>query len=222
MAALTEATMDRIERSSRVRMLRLTLWGLVAASVAGLAWLSFSGGRKVAPDMAASPAQSRYASAFGGAFTMSDPGGRTITNETLKGKPFAIFFGFTRCPDVCPTTLNRMAALRRELGSDGEKFNIVFVTVDPDHDKPAALAQYLGLFHTPIIGLRGSDAQLAAIVKAYHVIYLKIPTSDGDYTIDHTATVYLMGRQGEFVSAIDHAEDQASALAKLRRLIATR
>ncbi len=220
MAALTEATMERTERSSRVRLLRLTLWGLVAAGMAGFAWLSFSG-RKVAPDMAVSPAQSRYASAFGGPFTMADPSGRTITNETLKGKPFAIFFGFTRCPDVCPTTLNRMAALRRELGRDGDKFNIVFVTVDPDHDKPAALSQYLGLFHTPIIGLRGSDAQLAAIVKAYHVVYLKIPTSDGDYTIDHTATVYLMGRRGEFVTAIDHQEAQDTALAKLRRLIDT-
>jgi protein SCO1/2 len=160
-----------------------------------------------------------YASAIGGQFTMKDQTGRVVTDQTLKGRPFAIFFGFTRCPDVCPTTLSRMAQLRKELGKDGGRFDIVFVSVDPGHDKPADIGTYLTLFETPIIGLSGTPAQLAQIVKAYHVYYEKVPQPDGDYTIDHTATVFLMGRKGEFVTTIDGQEGQPPALAKLRRLI---
>lgn len=210
------ATMAGIEPGGRLRIARLALWGLVALA-AGVAAYLFVQGRDAPP----SPALS-YASAVGGPFVLTDPAGKPVSNETLKGKPFAIFFGFTRCPDVCPTTLNRMAALRKALGADGDKFNIVFVSVDPGHDKPADIGQYIALFGTPIIGLTGTDAQIAQVVKAYHVFYEKVPQPGGDYTIDHTATVFLMGRQGEFVTTIDHQEAQDTALAKLKRLIATR
>lgn len=214
MPARKAAIMSRIEAGGRLRIVRYALWGLVALAAGVTAYL-FLQGRSAPP----SPAQS-YASAIGGPFVLTDPAGRAVSDETLKGKPFAIFFGFTRCPDVCPTTLSRLAALRKQLGADGQKFNIVYVSVDPGHDKPADIGQYVALFGTPIIGLTGTDAQIAQVVKAYHVFYEKVPQPGGDYTIDHTATVFLMGRQGEFVSTIDHQEGQHTALAKLKRLIA--
>ncbi len=112
-----------------------------------------------------------------------------------------------------------MARLRKQLGADGMKFNIVFVSVDPDHDRPADIGSYVDLFGTPIIGLTGSDAQLAQISKGFGVYVKKVPTEGGDYTIDHTAAIYLMTAKGEFAGTIDHHEADKVALEKLQRLI---
>lgn len=161
-----------------------------------------------------------YARGFGGPFTLTAPDGATVTEKTLAGKPYAIFFGFTRCPDVCPTSLARMARLRKQLGPQAMKFNIVFVSVDPGHDKPIDLGNYVALFGTPIIGLTGTDAQLEQIKKGYGVYSAKVPQPGGDYTIDHTAAIYLMTAKGEFSGTIDTQESDATALEKLRRLIA--
>ncbi len=199
---------------SGLARLRIVLWvGVaIAAITSGALYLL----REREP--ALSPAQS-YASAFGGKFEMVDQAGRTVTDQTLRGRPYAIFFGFTRCPDVCPTTLSRMAALRKQMGADGDKFDIVFVSVDPEHDKAKDIGGYLDLFGTPIIGLTGTDAQIAQIAKAYRVYYARVPVAGGDYTIDHTASVFLMDGEGRFVATIDHKEDQKVALEKLKRLI---
>lgn len=194
---------------------RKALWFMAAITalllVAGYLWRS--------AQTASQPAGG-YASAFGGPFTMTDQNGRTVTDQTLRGKPYAIFFGFTRCPDVCPTSLNRMALLRKQLGADGDKFNIIFVSVDPGHDTRAGIGNYLTLFGTPMIGLTGTAAQLAQIVKAFHIYYEKVPVEGGDYTIDHSATIFLMDGNGRFVTTISHQEDQKVALQKLKRLIA--
>lgn len=200
-------------RSSLAR-LRILLWAIAGAAAAatGAFYLLRS-------DEPAPTAAERYASAFGGSFDMVDQNGRTVTDQTLRGKPYAIFFGFTRCPDVCPTTLSRMAALRKQLGADGDKFEIVFVSVDREHDKARDIGEYVKLFNTPIIALTGSDAQTARIVKAFHVYYAKVPIEGGDYTIDHTASVFLMDRDGKFVATIDHKEGQQTALDKLKRLM---
>lgn len=164
---------------------------------------------------------STYAGAgIGGPFTLTGSNGKTVTDKSFAGKPFAIFFGFTRCPEVCPTTLARMASLREQLGKDGDKFEIVFVSVDPEHDKPADIGSYISLFKTPIHGLTGTDAQLAAIEKAYGVYVKKVPLEGGDYTVDHTAAIYLMDRQGRFVTTIDYHENDRVALEKLKRIIA--
>ena len=163
---------------------------------------------------------SQYASAFGGPFVLTAPDGSRVTDKTLAGKPYAIFFGFTRCPDVCPTSLARMARLRKQLGPDGAKFNIVFVSVDPGHDKPADIGNYVALFGTPIIGLTGTEAQLAQIKKGYGVYSAKVPQPGGDYTIDHTAAIYLMTARGDFSGTIDTQEPDAAALEKIKRLIA--
>lgn len=160
------------------------------------------------------------APAIGGPFTLTAPDGTTVTEQTLAGQPFAIFFGFTRCPDVCPTSLARMARLREKLGRDGMKFGIVFVSVDVGRDKPADLGRYVGLFGTPILGLTGTQAQIDAIKRGYGVYSAKVPQPGGDYTIDHTAAIYLMDRQGGFANLINYDEPDDSALAKLKALIA--
>ena len=161
---------------------------------------------------------------FGGPFTLTAADGSVLTDKTLAGKPYAIFFGFTRCPDVCPTTLSRMARLRKALGKDGDKFAIVFVSVDPDRDKPADIGEYVKLFETPIIAATGTGAQIAAIRKSYGIYVAKVPLDPadpkGDYTIDHTAGVFLMDAKGQLSSIIDHAEADEMAIAKLKRLIA--
>jgi len=200
------------ESSSSPRWIIWLLVLLVAGGL-GLALLPREGGK------AGDPA-SGYASAFGGPFSLTAPDGSTVTEKTLAGKPYAIFFGFTRCPDVCPTSLARMARLRKQLGPDGMKFNIVFVSVDPGHDKPADLGNYVALFGTPILGLTGTDAQLAQIKKGYGVYSAKVPQPGGDYTVDHTAAIYLMTAKGEFSGTIDTQESDATALEKVKRLIA--
>lgn len=182
-----------------LKTFRMIVWMLIAL-VVGIGLFAIFG-----PDQHGSPEQTvNYADTVGGPFTLTAPDGSTVTDQTLRGKPFAIFFGFTRCPDVCPTTLSRMAQLRKRLGEDGDKFEIVFVSVDPGYDSPEDIGRYVDLFGTPSIGLTGTDAQLAQIVEAYHVFYEKVPVEGGDYTIDHTAAVYLMDRDGRLQSIIDH------------------
>ena len=160
---------------------------------------------------------------FGGPFTLTAADGSVLTDKTLAGKPYAIFFGFTRCPDVCPTTLSRLALLRKKLGANGNKFDIVFVSVDPDRDKPADIGAYTEIFGTPIIAATGTDAQLAQIRKGFGVYVKKVPLDpskpDGDYTIDHTAGIFLMDAKGRLSSIIDHHEAETTALDKLRMLV---
>ncbi len=203
------------QKAGRKGLARLRAGMWVAAGVSVLIALAVIYDRGHPPGDPAS----QYASAFGGPFVLTAPDGSSVTDKTLAGKPYAIFFGFTRCPDVCPTSLARMARLRKQLGPDGAKFNIVFVSVDPGHDKPADIGNYVALFGTPIIGLTGTEAQLAQIKKGYGVYSAKVPQPGGDYTIDHTAAIYLMTARGEFSSTINAHEPDATALAKLKRLI---
>ncbi|HVL77769.1 MAG TPA: SCO family protein [Sphingomicrobium sp.] len=155
--------------------------------------------------------------AIGGPFTLTDVNGRPFGSEQLRGKPFAIFFGFTRCPDVCPTTLSRMVRLRSELGKEAESLNLVFVSVDPRSDKPQDIAQYLSLFDSPIIGLTGTQHQLAEVKRNFGVFSEEVPLGNSGYTIDHTATVFVVDADGRFVGTLDAHEDAEAALAKLRR-----
>lgn len=195
-----------------LRQVRVILWLLVAAAAIALALLLL---RQPEP-----PAPQDYAAAIGGPFTMTASDGKTVTDNDLHGRPYALFFGFTRCPDVCPTTLARLAKLRRDLGADGDKFQIVFVSVDPDADKPADVGRYIALFGTPIVGLTGTPEQVAAIAKAFRIYYAKVPQDGGNYTIDHSANVFLVDRDGRLQSTLDMKESDEAALAKLRRLIA--
>lgn len=144
-------------------------------------------------------------SAIGGPFTLTDQNGKTVTEKDLVGAPTLIFFGFTHCPDICPTTLFEVSEVLRAAGDKAGGLQVLFVSVDPERDTPAALKDYLGSFDERIRGLSGSREQTDTIVKAYKVYARKIPTGDTpeDYTMDHTAIVYLMDKQGRFVNAFN-------------------
>ena len=159
------------------------------------------------------------AAAIGGPFTLVDDTGATVSEKTLAGKPYAMYFGYTFCPDVCPTTLLDLSRWIQKLGPDADKLNEVFVTVDPERDTVHSMHAYLSSFDKHIRGYTGTPAEIAEIAEEYHVYYKKFPTGDGGYTMDHSAVIYLMGPDGKFVAVIPYKEDDAAALAKLRNLV---
>jgi protein SCO1 len=160
------------------------------------------------------------AAAIGGPFTLIDDTGATVTEKTLAGKPYAIYFGYTFCPEVCPTTLLDLSRWIKKLGPDAEKLNYVFVSIDPERDTPKLMHTYLSSFDRHIRGFTGGPDQVAKIAKEYRVYYKKIPTDDGGYVMDHSAIIYLMSANDKFVTVIPYQEDDASALAKLGNLAA--
>ena len=159
------------------------------------------------------------AARVGGPFELTTQDGRPFTERDLSGKPYAIFFGFTRCPDVCPTTLLDMTNRLEELKGDADKLHVVFVTIDPERDTPEFLADYMKSFDKRIIGLTGTREQIARIAKAYRVIYEKVPGSGSDYTMNHTATVYLFDKNGSFASTLAYQEAEANQRTKIKKLI---
>jgi protein SCO1/2 len=157
--------------------------------------------------------------AIGGAFQLVDQDGQTVTQETFNGETTLVFFGFTHCPDICPTTLFEMSQLFEELGPDARKVAGLFITVDPERDNPESMKAYLGSFHPSIQGLTGTPEQVAAAIKAYRAYAKKVPTQGGDYTMDHTAIVYLMGKDGQFIAPFNLKRPPAEAAADLRRYL---
>jgi len=138
--------------------------------------------------------------AIGGPFSLIDETGAPVTEKTYRGRHMLIFFGFTYCPDVCPTELAKIAATLDLLGQDAQRLVPLFVSIDPERDTPEALAQYTELFHPAIVGLTGSEQQIAAVARAFRVYYNKVKTGPEPdaYTMDHSAFVYLMGPDGGF------------------------
>ncbi|WGF87196.1 SCO family protein [Marinivivus vitaminiproducens] len=158
---------------------------------------------------------------IGGPFRMVDEDGNPVTEAVLAGKPSVVFFGFTSCPEVCPTTLADMSGLIERMGEQARSLNFVFVSVDAGRDTPERVRSYLSAFDPQIMGLTGDEEQVAAITKAYRVFYRKVPLENGDYTVDHTASVYLMDAQGAFFGTIDYHEAADTAVQKLERLAET-
>jgi protein SCO1 len=156
--------------------------------------------------------------AIGGPFTLTDQNGRTVTDSELKGRPSLVFFGFTHCPDVCPTTLFEVSEVLRALGPDAEKVNALFVTVDPERDTPTELKDYLSSFDPHLRGLTGDPAAINNVTKAYRVYVKKVPQGN-DYTMDHTAIVYLMDKEGRFVAPFNIKRNTADAAADLRKYL---
>lgn len=154
----------------------------------------------------------------GGPFQLLDTTGKPVTEQDLLGKPTVLFFGFTFCPEVCPTTLHELSGLMKELGPDADALNVVFVSVDPERDTPDQLREYLSLFDPRIRGFTGTEDQVERIAKAYRVYYQRVPLEGGGYTMDHTASVYLMNPEGRFTGTIAYGEAHDTALAKLTRL----
>ncbi|NJL08121.1 MAG: SCO family protein [Methylacidiphilales bacterium] len=155
--------------------------------------------------------------AVGGPFRLTAHDGRTVTEADFKGMPVLLFFGFTHCPDICPTTLAEVSEVLERLGPDAERVQALFVSVDPERDTPQVLASYIGAFHPRILGLSGGEAATAEIVRAYRVYAKKVPLKDGGYTMDHTAVVYLLDKEGRFVAPFDLKRPPEAAAAELRR-----
>jgi len=156
---------------------------------------------------------------LGGTFELTDDSGAPITDAALRGKPSALFFGFTHCPDVCPTTLAEMAGWSDALGEDAEKIGFYFMTVDPERDTPAQLHDYISAFDADITGITGEPEKVRETLDDFHVYYRKVETEAGDYTMDHTASVYLLDAEGRLAGTISFQESGESAVAKLKGLL---
>ena len=156
--------------------------------------------------------------AIGGPFKLTTQDGTSLSSDDLKGTPFLVFFGYTYCPDFCPTTLYDLGEDLAALGPDADKLKLLFVSVDPQRDTPEHLKLYLSAFDPRVVGLTGTPQQITDITKAYRVLYQRVGGGT-DYTVNHTVTVFLMDKRGNFFSAINWQEPQNSRLAKLRRLV---
>jgi protein SCO1 len=166
-----------------------------------------------------SPAPIAMPSAVGGPFKLVDQNAKPITDEDMKGHPFLVFFGFTHCPDVCPTTLFEVSEILRAAGPGAKDARALFITVDPERDTPQVLKDYLGSFDPRVIGVTGDSEAVAAVIKSYRVYAKKVPTDGGGYTMDHTAIVYLMGKDGRFVAPFNMKRRPEEAAADLKRYL---
>ncbi len=155
--------------------------------------------------------------AIGGPFQLTDGNGQTVTEKSLQGRPTLIFFGFTRCPDVCPTALFEISEVLRAMGKDADRVNAFFISVDPERDTPEAMKDYVSSFDPHLKGLIGNPDQVAKVISAYRVYARKVPLKDGDYTMDHTALTYLMDRDGRFVKPFNLKRTPEEAAADLKR-----
>lgn len=158
-------------------------------------------------------------SAIGGPFKLIDQNGKPITENDFKGRPFLVFFGYTHCPDVCPTTLFDVSELMRALGPDADRTAALFITVDPERDTAAVIKDYLSSFDPHLRGATGDRTAIDAAQKAYRVYAKKIPAERDDYSMDHTALVYLMDKQGRFVAPFSLKRRPEDAAADLRRYL---
>lgn len=187
--------------TSRLRLTALAALalGIVLLAAGAVFWLRPQGPTPVANS---GVVQVGKGAAIGGPFELVDHNGRAVTQTDFAGKFMLIYFGFTHCPDVCPTELQTMANALDMLGPDSERVAPVFITVDPERDTPGQLKGYVAAFHPRMVGLSGSPEQIAAVAKAYKVYYNKAqsPSASGDYQVDHTSFVYLMGPDGSLRS----------------------
>ncbi len=178
---------------------------LISVIAFGVAWFAFD------------PMQETASSAIGGPFTLTAQDGRTVTERDMLGGPSLVFFGYTHCPDVCPTALYEIGQIYKALGTDGDRLKTYFITVDPERDTPSVIKDYLTSFDPRITGLSGSPEAVIAAEKAYRAYAKKIPLETGGYTMDHTAVIYLMNRKGLFLSSLNvdrPPEENAKLIAK--------
>lgn len=159
------------------------------------------------------------ASIGGGPFKLTDQTGQTVTEKNMVGRPTIIFFGYTHCPDVCPTSLFEMSEVLRAMGPDADRINAYFVTVDPERDTQETMERYLSSFDPHLKGLTGDPAAVGKALSAFRVYAKKVPLKDGGYSMDHTALIYLMDRDGRFVSPFDLKRSPEAAAADLKRYL---
>ena len=159
----------------------------------------------------------------GGPFELTDQSGRTVTDQDFRGKLMLIYFGYAYCPDICPTDLQQIALAMDELGEAAAEVQPIFITIDPARDTVASLSRYVGLFHPRLLGLTGTDAQIAAAAKAYRVFYQKAPAKGGapdEYLMDHSTYSYLMGRDGKLLTVFAHGTTPETIAKAVRQHLA--
>ena len=195
-------------------------FALVAIALAGL--LVVAAGVLLAMALREGPqgaAGTALASAIGGPFQLIDQNGKPVSDADLKGKWQLVFFGYTHCPDTCPTALNEISLALDQLGEKRQDVEVVFITVDPERDTPDMLKSYVQSFDAPIIALTGSPEAIKQAAKAYRVFYAKHPRADGDYDMDHSAVIYVMNPEGRFTATFT-PDSTADAIAqRLQKLI---
>ena len=196
--------------STRTARLLLALGAFVAGLVLFSAVIFIVTGRSPTPIAM---------STVGGPFKLVDQNAKPITEQDFKGEPFLVFFGFTHCPDVCPTTLFEVSEIFRALGPDAKNLRAMFVTVDPERDTPAVMKDYLASFDPRIVGATGDVDAITAAEKSFRVYAKKVPTDGGGYTMDHTAIVYLMNKDGRFVAPFNMKRRPEEAAAELKRYL---
>lgn len=201
------------KRSSGLLSVRLLLWALVALALAVVVWVQVISPRLTSLQEAGTTNLGR------GDYQLQATDGSAFTQASLKGQPTAVFFGFTHCPDVCPTTLGDMAGWQQDLGKDGKALRIYFLTVDPERDSVESLRDYVS-WVPGVIGVSGSPEEMAKAIRAFRIYARKVPTEDGGYTMDHSALVLLFDAEGHYAGLIGYQEDPAKAMASLRKLIA--
>lgn len=188
-------------------MMRSILVGILVVMAAGIFWLTFDWYR------------SRHAeNGFGEPFTLTDQRGEAITEAAFRGAPSAVFFGFTHCPEVCPTTLFELDGWLAQLGDEGKAIRAYFVTIDPERDTPEVVARYIGNVSDRILGISGEPDKVLAMAKSFGIYFKKVELEGGDYTMDHTASILLIDRKGDFAGTIAYGENPDNAVEKLKRL----
>ena len=194
---------------AKLRDLRMVLWALVAVAA-----LSATGLYAYATMVRTAPAQSLGA----GDYRLETATGDVFTRDSLNGSPSMVFFGFTHCPEVCPTSLAEMASWYETLGDEAKDLKAYFVTVDPERDTAEVIGDYVA-WTGRVTGVTGTPVEIEKALKAWAVYAEKVPLEDGDYTMDHTASVFLLNDRGEFEGTIAYRESSDTAIAKLRRLL---
>ena len=202
--------------TSSLKIIRFGLWILVAvAAFATVTLLMYNSASRLIDDNSLVG----QVSSIGGPFSLVDGNGNKFTEKNILGKPTVIFFGFTHCPDVCPTTLAETQNWIDQLGPNADKLNYLFVTVDPERDTPEVMRDYVNSFDSRIIPLTGTVQQINEMIKNYRVFAQKVELEDGDYTMDHTASVYLMDPSNQLSGTISFGEEPKVIIEKLRNLI---
>ncbi len=188
-------------------VMRYIVVGIVFATLAGIGYMTFAWYHR-----------NMGGEAFGAPFALTDHNGQPITEAAFRGHPSAVFFGFTHCPEVCPTTLFEMDGWLNQLGEAGKDIRAYFVSVDPERDSPDVMKSYVTNVSDRITGITGDPAKVEAMAKSFGIYWKKVPLEGTDYTMDHTASVLLLKPSGDFFGTIAYQESAETAVAKLRRL----
>ncbi len=200
------------------RLIAIAVASLLTGVVAGLA-LFPSAGQRLFGGSADGGGKVMGQALVGGPFSLLDTNGRRVTEKDFLGRPMLVFFGFTFCPDICPSGLQVIAAALDQLGPKGERIVPVFVTIDPERDGPEQLKSYLASFHPRLVGLSGTVAEITDVAKKYRVYFKKVKDekSSADYTMDHSTIMYLMDAKGQFVAHFSHATSADKLAEGLRK-----